>query len=209
MVLANISADMPSSKHVPLIVNKQLLPSYHRRKAEDRELGAGTASGWGGAARAATCRGTGSGPESEQSGRTGRRHERAGRKSGGGRGSGRAQPNGAARSASTAGAKDMCKDCGGTGICQHNREHLHGVLLVYHIVCPYMDLREEVEQMCLVYIMMCAHVQVALCMHIYTHTHCISQCKRTTPKTHTCRPPPNVLPPYRAPSLSLIPSLCL
>ena len=64
--------------------------------------------------------------------------------------------------------KDTCKDCGGAGICQHNREHLPGVLLVCHIVCPYMDLREEVEQVCLVYIMMCAHVQVALCMHIYT-----------------------------------------
>ena len=61
----------------------------------------------------------------------------------------------------------------------------------------------------MVYIIVCAHVQVALCMHIYTHTHDISQCKRTTLKTHTCCPPPNMLPPYRAPSLSLIPSLCL
>ena len=82
--------------------------------------------------------------------------------------------------------KDMCKDCGGASICQ--RGDASGVLFVYHRVRP---------------------LQVALCMHIYTHTHDISQCKRTTPKTHTCCPPPNMLPPYRAPSLSLIPSLCL
>ena len=81
---------------------------------------------------------------------------------------------------------------------------------LYHDVCPCRYDRAEMHQVCFLYIMTCAHVQVALCMHIYTHTHAAtSQCKRTTPKTHTCCPPPNMLPPYRTPSLSLIPSLCL
>ena len=93
-----------------------------------------------------------------------------------------------------------------------------GVLLVYHIVCPHMDVRDKAEQVRFLYTMMCAQLhgvyhRVCPCaggfMHAYVHTHYISQYKRTTPKTHTCCPPPNLLPPYRAPSLSLIPSLCL